>query len=87
MKAWIITTIAALVLTSLGGFLINRYGQARYDAGYASAKNDVAEATSEFLKHDANGTERIEHETHIMSDDDVDNSLRQLGIMRAQADR
>lgn len=87
MKTWLITIVAAGVLIALGGFLITRYGDARFDAGYAKAKNDVADAIAATAAEDISEFERIEDETNAMPLPDVDADLVRLGIMRAPDDR
>lgn len=87
MKTWLITVVAAGVLTALGGFLLTRYGDARYDAGYAKAKNDVADIDTTTAAEDMSEFERIEDETNSMPLTDVDTDLLRLGIMRNDTDR
>ena len=83
----LIIGIGTLVLIGLGYYLINSYGQAKYDAGYAKANSEHSEAALTENTSESQALERISNETRNMSDDAIDSDLRTLGIMRDDADR
>jgi len=87
MKSWIITIIAALVIYGLGGFLITRYGQARYDAGYLAAGKEQADAQDQADADARKDFDNVSRETNALDDAGVDRELRALGIMRQPEDR
>lgn len=87
MRSAIIIAVATSVLLGLGGYTINRYGQARYDAGVADTKAIQAEATRNTTVSNVQDLERRQNESNNMSDADIDRDLHALGIMRNISDR
>lgn len=87
MKVWVIYVVAAVVILGLGGFLLTRYGQARYDAGYSAAGKDQADAQDTADADAKKDIENAERETNNLDDPGVDRELRGLGIMRQPTDR
>lgn len=88
MKIWLtVAAVAALVLTSLGGFLIIKYGDARYEAGKASAVADNATKAETQSQKDNAAYERNARDSRKLSDADLDADLVDLGIMRPDSDR
>lgn len=88
MKIWLtVAAVAALVLTSLGGFLLVKYGDAKFDAGKATCVADTSVATQAQTKKDNAAYERNAHDSRNLSDADLDADLVDLGIMRHDSDR
>lgn len=89
MNKYLILTVlvGALILTGLGAHLINRYGRAKYDAGYNKAQSDHIITINDANNNAIKELEGIRHETRSMVDSDIDTSLDSLGIMRPIADR
>lgn len=83
-KVLAIVGLAAVVIT---GFLINRYGQARYDAGYLAAGKEQADAQDQADAEARKDFNNVSHETNGLDNDAVDRELRSLGIMRQPEDR
>lgn len=87
MKTWIITTVATVVLMGLGGLLIHKYGEARFEAGEASARTECSDSVLKSVNDGAKEFERIQNETQNLDDISIDNELYKLGIMRTHSDR
>lgn len=87
MNKYLIIVIAAGVLIVLGGFLVKQYGNAQYNAGFQTAHAEALLAAKRRASEANKEMERIENETARLSDSDVDDSLRDLGIMRDVPDR
>lgn len=79
--------IAALVIIIAFGLTVNWYGDSRYDAGVLSCKADAATAAITAGNESAKQLDKVMNETAHMSDADVDDDLRKLGIMRPDAVR
>jgi len=86
MDKYIIILVAAIVLIALGGYLLRQYGAAQYDAGYAQAELDSANAATKAGNTAARKLEDIKKDVKKMSTSDIDNELRDLGIMRSNKD-
>lgn len=84
-KAYIILGAAAILIV-LGGFLLLRYGKARYNEGYLKAHSQCIENAVEHAGKAAKELRRIQNETKKLSDTDVDDDLLDLGIMRNDTD-
>lgn len=84
MNKYLIIGIAIIV--GISGYAINRYGQARFDAGYLQANNENLKASNDTSIKDSNDKERVQDETNNMSDSDIDIDLSKLGIMRQPTD-
>lgn len=78
--------MAAGVLIALGSLLLNWYGDARYDAGYAQSGVDQKNAAAQAGSEAANELERIRDDTRNLSVPDIDKQLTELGIMRHATD-
>lgn len=87
MRSTLIICVAALVISGLGGFLILRYGQARYDEGVKFQKAEQATAQIKASTEEQKNLESVSHETEKLDDPAVDRALSDLGIMRQPADR
>jgi len=79
--------IAALIIIIAFGLTVRWYGNARYDAGELSCKADQATAAVLAGAESAANLDKVMNETARMSDADVDDDLRKLGIMRQPAAR
>lgn len=86
MNKYFIILLVALGLTALGGFLITRYGDARYDAGYNKATAESTAADVQAGNTARNELESIQNETYNLDSSDIDKQLIELGIMRGPAD-
>jgi hypothetical protein len=78
----ILLILAAGVITSLGGFLIVRYGDARYQAGVLAGQLEQATTQAQTATQDASNFKRIENETKQMEPSAIDRDLLRLGIVR-----
>lgn len=90
MKTWhivLIAVVATAVLTSLGGFLILKYGESNKDVGKANCEATQAKTQVVETVKAVKAKERVDNETKSMSDDDIDRDLVRLGIMRDDEDR
>lgn len=84
---YLISGIAALVLLSLGGFLIKTYGSAKYKEGKAFAERECIATNAEQNQDVIRERNRVENETRNLSDSDINRELVDLGIMRPDEDR
>ena len=87
MKTNLVMCLAALVLIGLGGLLINRYGQARYDQGVSDTTAAQVAAADKANMEERKNLEDIKYETDNLDDASVDNALRSIGIVRRPEDR
>lgn len=85
MIYWIVS-IAAAAIASLGGILIWRYGKSREEVGEAKANKARAEVDTIETVKAAENLKRIQHETQRIPDDDLDNELSAIGILRDDKD-
>lgn len=78
--------IAGLILLIALGVVVWLYGDARFSAGKSSCVATQV-VQGEAKKGEAvKNLEKVERETHFMSDTDVDADLFNLGIMRSESD-
>lgn len=81
-----ITGIAGLVILAVIGLLLYLYGNARESIGKSELIAENAVNNQVKTKESKKKLEKIQRETHFMSDADVDRELYELGIMRSESD-
>jgi hypothetical protein len=86
MRTFLLLTLAAVVIISLGGFLLVRFGSAKYNEGFNVCQLEQSQAYSKRLKDGNVIMRQGRHEQEIKSDSDIDAGLRAAGIMREDSD-
>ena len=79
--------IAAVIIIAAFGLAIWGYGNARYDEGTKTCQADAATAAIIAGNESSKQLDKVMNETARMSDADIDDDLRNLGIMRPDAVR
>ena len=78
--------IAGLVVLAVIGLAFWMHGNARFAEGKASCIAETNAKAAEEAKESAKDLEKTQNETQKMSPAAIDNDLRNLGIMRPDAD-
>lgn len=79
--------VLLFVVSAALGLTIWAYGNAKYDLGEKSCQADHATAAILSGNESAKNLDKVMNETAHMSDADIDDDLRKLGIMRPDAVR
>lgn len=83
---WIITSITTVVLITLGGLLLIKYGNAKFNEGYAKAQQEVSDKNAKTILSDKLALENINAAIQKMPEDVIDTGLINLNIMRDNED-
>ena len=86
MRTFLLLTLAAVVITSLGGFLLVRFGSAKYNEGFNVCQLEQSQAYSKRLKDGNVIMRQGRHEQEVKSDSDIDRGLRRIGGLRHESD-
>ena len=86
LRTLLLLSLAAVVITSLGGFLLVRYGKAKYEAGALACQLDKTEAYAKRLKDGNVIIRQGRREQEVFSDSDIDRELKRLNVMREDSD-
>lgn len=87
MNLYVIVGLAAAAIVLLGGLLIHKYGEARFDAGELACSVSHRDAAAATTEEDRRSREEVERETESMDYNTTVDSLHGLGILRADQDR
>lgn len=86
MPNWVwILAVGGII--ALGGFLIDRFGDARYDAGVADERAMHSTSNANANETARQNRERIAEDEAKIPDSDLLDTVRQLGILRPQSAR
>lgn len=81
MKALYIL-LAAGAFIGLCGFIVQKYGDARYSAGISFEQSRQAEIRDQENERTREIIEAVRRKTKNLSSDEINNRLRSLGVMR-----
>lgn len=88
MNKYLIIGLAALVIIALGSITIWKFGESKYDEGYAVANAEHNEAVTKAANKAAKDLENANRKVKKIADaGGLDDLLYDLGIMRANSDR
>jgi len=86
MNPTLIFTIAALLISALGGYLLKQYGNSKYDSGHSAGLLECSNTnTAESVKDKAD-FEKVQNDKKNLTPDALDADLKRMGIMREESD-
>lgn len=86
MNPTLIFSIAALLISALGGYLLKQYGNSKYDAGNSAGLLECANTNIKESVKDKADFDEIETIKQNLTPDALDADLDKLGILRADDD-
>lgn len=86
MKTLLVYTLAALAFISLSGFLLYKFGDAKYNEGYSQSTIDNVKAFHKSVNDSRQDLEKQNNEVQKLDNDMLDIRALGLGILRTDTD-